>query len=144
APPAGPVDAARPAMKQRGYWVTGAGLALGVTALATGIYNASEHNRWQTANESLRTNQSKLEFSEFKSQAQENDQLMESIQTRRKVAIGLGIAGGLVTAGGVALLFHDSASAKAQGSNSWPRRIAAGLSISGAVSSGEIAWRGAW
>ena len=136
--------AAASAMKQRGYWVTGIGLSLGVAALATGIYNNSQYERWQTANDDLRTNQSKLEFADFASQAQENQQLMESIQTRRKVAIGLGIAGGLVTAGGVALLFHDSAASTRQGKNSWPRRLAAGLSVSGASNSGEIAWRGAW
>ena len=131
-------------MKQRGYWVTGTGLALGVAALATGIYNSSQYERWQTANDDLRTNQGKLTFADFQSQAQDNQQLMESIQTRRKVAIGLGIAGGLVTAGGVALLLHDSAASTRQGKSSWPRRIAAGLSVRGAVNSGEIAWQGAW
>ena len=136
--------ATRPGMNPRGYWVTGAGLSLGIAALVTAIYNGNEYDRWQTANESLRSNQSKLEFDQFKNQAADNDQLMENIQTRRKVAIGLGIAGGLVTAGGVALLFHDSTASTRQGSNSWLRSMASGLRFNGATSSGEIAWGGTW
>jgi len=144
-PPAATVlPAARPAMNQRGYWVTGAGLSLGIAAVVTGIYNASEYDRWQSANESLRSNRSQLEFARFESQARDNDQLMDSIRTRRKVAIGLGIAGGLVSAGGVALLFHDSAASAPRGSGSWLRKIATGVTFNGASSSGEIAWRGAW
>lgn len=143
-PPAAPASADRPRMNPRGYWVTGVGLSLGIAAIATGIYNSSQYQQWQTANDSLQNNQTKLAFADFDSQQQANDQLMESIKTRRKVAIGLGIAGGLVTAGGVALLFHDSAASARQGRSSWLRKMATGLSVNGSVGAGEIAWRGAW
>ncbi|HEY3254825.1 MAG TPA: hypothetical protein VGJ91_12785, partial [Polyangiaceae bacterium] len=56
-PPVGaavPASAARPARNPRGYWVMGAGLALAGAALATAIYNGSEYDRWQTANDNLR------------------------------------------------------------------------------------------
>jgi hypothetical protein len=142
APP--PAPPARPAMNKRGYWVMGAGLALGGAALATGIYNATEYNRWQSANDSLRRDSPDLTLAEQARRAQENNQLMEDIQTRRTVAIGLGIAGGLVTAGGVALLFADSAPRAQNGSSPWLRKIAGGFTLNGAMTSGEIAWRGAW
>jgi len=142
-PPSAP---ARTATNPRGYWVMGVGLALGGAALATGIYNSSEYNRWETANDSLRKDSltPDLTLAEQVRRAQENNQLMEDIQTRRKVAIGLGIAGGLVTAGGVALLFADSAQPARNGSSSWLRKIAGGLTLNGAMTSGEISWRGAW
>jgi hypothetical protein len=122
------------------------GLALGGAALATAIYNGSEYNRWQTANDSLRSDTiaQDLTLAEQVRRAEENNQLMEDIQTRRKVALGLGIAGGLVTAGGVALLFADSAAAERNASSSWFRRVAAGVTFNGAATSGAIAWRGAW
>ncbi|HKO47541.1 MAG TPA: hypothetical protein VJV79_07455 [Polyangiaceae bacterium] len=131
----------RPAMDPRGYWVTGVGLSLGVATLVTAIYNGSEFDRWQAANESLRGNQ--LPFDDWKSRADENNQLMHDIQTRRKVTIGLGVAAALVTAGGVTLLFTDSARAR-HGSSSWLRKMANGVTVDGGVSFGEIAWRGAW
>jgi len=133
-------------MNKRGYWIMGVGLAIGGAALATGIYNATEYNRWQSANDSLRRDSltSDLTLAEQARRAQENNQLMEDIQTRRKVAIGLGITGGLVTAGGVALLLADSAPHARNGSSSWLRKIAGGVVLNGAISSGEIAWRGAW
>ena len=140
------VPSDRPGMNQRGYWVAGAGLALGVAALTTAIYNSYEYDRWQAANDSLRHSlqQEELSLAEGAYRARENNQLMESIQTRRKVALGLGIAGGLVTAGGVALLFADSAASERNRASSWLRKIATGVTISGAVNSGEVAWRGAW
>lgn len=149
APPPSAVLAnpSRPASNPRGYWVAGVGLALGGAALATAIYNGNEYDRWQAANDSLRDdilNRGDLTLAEQARRAQENNQLMDSIQTRRKVAIGLGIAGGLVTAGGVALLFADSAAAARNRSGSWLRRVAAGVTVNGALSSGEIAWRGTW
>jgi len=145
-PPSVPANPAQPAMNKRGYWIMGAGLALGGAALATGIYNATEYNRWESANDSLRRDSltSDLTLAEQARRAQENNQLMEDIQTRRKVAIGLGITGGLVTAGGVALLLADSAPHARNGSSSWLRKIAGGVVLNGAISSGEIAWRGAW
>ena len=75
--------------------------SLGIAALATAIYNDSEYNRWVAANDSLRRNLTKLEFDKSASQERENEQLMHRIQTRRTVAIGLGIASGVVTASGV-------------------------------------------
>ena len=143
-----PVAPARPrsGSNPRGYWVAGVGLALGGAALATAIYNGSEYDRWQTANDSLRSDiiAQDLTLAEQVRRAEENNQLMEDIQTRRKVALGLGIAGGLVAAGGVALLFADSAAAERDASSSWFRRVAAGVTFNGAATSGEIAWRSAW
>ena len=137
---------ARPAMNPRGYWVTGAGLAVGVAALTTAIYNGSEYNRWQTANDDLRDSlrQNDLTLAEGASRAEDNDRWMESIKTRRKVAIGLGVASALVTAGGVALIVADSATRARSGSGSWFRRVADGLTVDGSRTSGEIAWRCAW
>jgi DNA-binding XRE family transcriptional regulator len=121
-------------------------LALAGAALAAAIYNGSEYDRWKTANDSLRRAMlaQELALTEQARRAKENNQLMDSIQTRRKVAIGLGITGALVTAGGVLLLFTDSAAAERNGSSSWFRKIAAGMTIDGAMHSGEIAWHGAW
>jgi len=146
APPAAQVTAAEPRSRTnpRGYWIAGAGLALGGAALATAIYNGSDYDRWKTANDDLRRVNDTLVLSEQNKRAQENDRLMESIQTRRKIAVGLGIAGALVTAGGVVLLFADSAATERNASASWFRKIVAGVTLDGAVSSGEIAWAGAW
>jgi hypothetical protein len=137
----------RSASNPRGYWVIGAGLALSGAALATAIANGSEYDRWQTANESLRHDldtDRDLTLDEARRRAQANNQLMEDIETSRKVAIGLGIAGGLVTAGGVALLFADSAASASHASSSWLRKLASGVSLNGGIRSGEIAWRTAW
>ena len=136
----------RSASNPRGYWIAGGGLALAGAALAAAIYNGSEYDRWKTANDSLRRAMlaQELALTEQARRAKENNQLMDSIQTRRKVAIGLGITGALVTAGGVLLLFTDSAAAERNGSSSWFRKIAAGMTIDGAMHSGEIAWHGAW
>ena len=139
APP--PPPPAAPGMNQRGFWVTGVGLSLGIATLVTAIYNGSEFDRWQTANDGLKSRN--LLFDDWKSKAAENNELMESIQTRRKVTVGLGIAAGLVTAGGVALLFADSAP-RQSGSSSWLRHIANGVTVNGSPGSGEIAWRGRW
>jgi len=129
-----------------GYWVTGAGVALGVAALTTAIYNGAEFNRWQTANDDLRNalHDNELTLAKASHRAQENDQLMESIKTRRKVAIGLGIGGAVVTAGGILLLFTDTTKTTEKSSSSWLRKVATGLTVAGATTSGEIAWRGAW
>lgn len=137
---------APPKSNPRGYWIVGAGLALGGAALATAIYSGREYNRWQTANDSLRRDISteNLPFSEQTRRAQENEQLMDSIQQGRNVAIGLGIAAGLVTAGGVALLFADSPTPARNGSSAWPRKIATGVSLRAATTYGELTWRGAW
>jgi hypothetical protein len=137
-------DVARPSINPRGYWVTGAGLTLGVAAIITAIYNSSEYKRWEDANESLARNISKLPFAQSESQAQENDDLMQSIKTRRNVSIGLGVAGALVTAGGVALLFADSKATERSAAGSLARKVAMGLTFNGAKGSGEIAWQGAW
>jgi len=145
APP--PSAQTRSGSNPRGYWVMGAGLALSGAALATGIYNGNEYDRWQTANDSLRHDiltDDDLTLAEQRHRAQENNELMDRIQARRKVAIGLGIAGGLITAGGVALLFSDSAASERNSASSWFRKIASGVTFNGAMSSGEIAWRGAW
>jgi len=119
---------------------------VGVAALTTAIYNGSEYNRWQTANDDLRDSlrQNDLTLAEGASRAEDNDRWMESIKTRRKVAIGLGVASALVTAGGVALIVADSATRARSGSGSWFRRVADGLTVDGSRTSGEIAWRCAW
>jgi len=137
---------AKSAMNPRGYWVTGLGLSLGVAALATGIYNGHQYDQWETANNSLRENMRdrNLTFEQSQQIAQDNNQLMQSIQTTRAVAVGLGIGSALVTAGGIALLLNDSRKSPPSGSSSWLRRVAAGLTVNGAPASGEIAWRGAW
>src|SRR6185369_5569593 len=141
--PTGPAQAS---MNQRGYWVTGVGLLLGGAALATAIYNGSEYDRWKTANDDLRESilNQELPLSEQVRRAQENNQLMSSIQTRRNVALGLGIAGGVVTAGGVALLFADSATLERKRASSWFTRVATGLTLGATPSSGQVAWQGAW
>jgi hypothetical protein len=143
-PPPADVSAATPTINPRGYWVAGTGLALGVAALATAIYNGNQYDDWEMANGNLRRDLPRLTFAESRAQMQQNNEQMESIQTTRKVALGLGIASGLVTAGGVALLFADSRKSPQDGSSSWVRRIAAGFTVNGATSSGEIAWRCAW
>lgn len=134
----------RRGMNPRGYWVTGAGLSLGVVAIATAIYNSSEYKRWEDANDSLARNMSKLPFAESREQSNANDDLMASIKTRRNVSIGFGIAGAVLTAGGVALLFADSKAAQRSYARSWFGKVATGLSVNGAKGLGEIAWRGAW
>jgi hypothetical protein len=131
-----------PAMNSRGFWVTGTGLALGVAALGTAIYNGNQYDKWEAANASLAG--TRLPIEQRLQVTQENNELMESIQTTRAVAVGLGIASGLVTAGGIALLFADSREPARNGSSSWFRKVAAGLSVNGAPNSGAIAWRGAW
>jgi len=144
APPSPQTSAAHSSLNPRGYWVTGVGLAVGVAAITTGIYNGNEYRRWEDANDNLARNISRLTFEESRSQGQENDELMASIKTRRKVSIGLGVAGAIITAGGVALLFADSSATPRAEARSWFHRVASGLSFDGAKSSGEIAWRGAW
>jgi hypothetical protein len=145
-PPTTHASPARSSMNPRGYWVAGVGLLLGGAALATAIYNGSEYDRWQTANDSLKRDilSQDLPLSEQAQRAQENNQLMDSIQTRRNVALGLGIAGGLLTAGGVALLFADSAKYEQRRASSWVTRLVSGVSFDGGPSSGHVAWRGAW
>jgi len=143
-PPAEGASSEGSGMNRRGYWVTAAGISLGIAALGTAIYNGNEYDRWQEANTQLGQNMPRLKFADAQQQAQDNDELMASIKTRRKVSIGLGIASGLVTAGGVALLFADSAAAERVGSGSWLRKLAGGVSVNGAKGSGEISWRGAW
>ena len=140
------MSAPPPAINQRGYWITGAGLALAGAAVATAIYNGSEYNRWQAANDSLRRDSMTpdLTLAEQTSRAHANDQLMGNIQTGRKIAIGLGISGGLLTAGGIALLFADSATLERNRSSAWLRKIVTRVTVNGAAPSGEIAWRGAW
>jgi len=130
----------------RGYWVTGVGVALGVAALTTAIYNGSQYNRWETANDALRDDlkDNTVTLVEAAHRAQENDQLMDSIKTGRKVAVGLGVAGALVTTGGMLLLFSDSKPPNNKATNSWFRQVARGVNVSCAVNSGEVAWRGAW
>jgi hypothetical protein len=142
APRPTPVSVTPPTMNSRGYWLTGTGVALGVAALATAFYNGHQYDKWETTNESLRDRS--LTFDQSKQMAQENNQLMESIQTTRKVAVGLGIASGLVTAGGVALLFADSRRPAQTAASSWFRTMVGGLTVSPALTSGEVAWRGAW
>jgi len=144
APPPSQVSTAHSSMNPRGYWVTGAGLSLGVAAIVTAIHNGREYRRWEDANDDLARNISRLTFEESQSQSRENDDLMASIKTRRNVSIGLGVAGAVITAGGVALLFADSKATPRNEASSWFHRVAGGLSFSGAKSSGEIAWRGAW
>jgi hypothetical protein len=138
--------AVQSAMNPRGYWVAGAGLALGVAALTTAIYNGSEYKRWQTANDDLRDRlqREELSLTEGAYRAQETGELMESIKTRRNVALGLGIGSALVTATGVALLFADSATSAHSGVSSWLRKVAAGLTVNGVPTSGEVAWRAVW
>jgi len=143
-PPAAQGQPARARMNPRGYWVTAAGLTLGVASIATAIYNGTEYKRWEDANDNLARNISRLPFEESREQAQENDALMASIKTRRNVSIGLGVAGALVTAGGVALILSDSKAAERRNASFWFRKVATGLRVSGARSEGEIAWRGAW
>src|SRR6188768_1079556 len=142
-PPTTPPPPTRSSMNPRGYWIAGAGLLLGGAALATTIYNGTEYDRWQTANDSLRRDilSQDLTLAEQARRAQENNQLMDSIQTRRNVALGLGIAGGLVTAGGVALLFVDSGKYEQNTGSSWLRKVAAGVSVEGGPSAGQVAWR---
>jgi hypothetical protein len=137
-----PPSADRPTMNPRGYWVTGMGLALGVAALATAIHNGNQYDEWETANGRLEG--TRLPIEERIQLAHDNNERMESIQTTRAVAVGLGIASGLVTAGGVALLFADSHKPIENGSSSWVRKFAAGFTVSSALNSGAIAWRGAW
>lgn len=132
----------RAGINTRGYWVTGTGLALGVAALATAVYNGHQYDKWRTANDRLRTE--RLTFEQQNQIDAANNQLRESIQTTRKVAAGLGIASGLVTAGGVALLFSDYRKPAQNGSSSWFRKVANGLTVNGALTSGEIAWRNTW
>ncbi|HYP75911.1 MAG TPA: hypothetical protein VER12_08155 [Polyangiaceae bacterium] len=134
----------RPSMNQRGYWVTGAGLSLGIAALATAIYNGNEYDRWQAANDDLAKKMDQMTFADSQRQARDNDELIADIKTRRKVSIGLGIASGLVTAAGVALVFSDSAAKERHDASSWLRKMAAGLGVNGAKNSAEVAWRGAW
>lgn len=144
APPPSQAGTVPSSMNPRGYWVTGAGVSLGVAAIVTAIYNGSEYKRWEEANDNLARSSSTLPFEESQSQSQENDELMASIKARRKVSIGLGMAGALVTAGGVALLFVDSKATPRNEARSWFQQVASGLSFSGAKSSGELSWRGAW
>jgi len=133
-------------INSRGYWVTGTGLALGVAALTTAIYNGTQYNRWETANDDLRNDlkDNTVTLVEAAHRAQENDQLMDSIKTGRKVAVGLGVTSALVTTGGILLLFADAKTPTNAGSNSWFRKVASAVTVSSAVNSGEIAWRGAW
>jgi hypothetical protein len=144
--PAPKSNAHPPQMNPRGYWITGTGLALGVAALTTGIYNGTQYNRWETANDNLRNDlkDNTVTVVEAAHRAQENDQLMDSIKTGRKVAVGLGVASALVTTGGVLLLLSDSKAPTGKGSNSWFRKVATGVTVNGGLNSGEIAWRGAW
>jgi len=133
-------------MNPRGYWVTGAGLALGVAALTTAIYNGTQYNRWETANDDLRNDlkDNTVSLVEATHRAQENDQLMDSIKTGRKVAVGLGVASALVTTGGVLLLFSDAKKPTHTGTSSWFRQVASGVNVSAGMNSGELAFRGAW
>jgi len=135
-----------PSMNPRGYWVTGTGLALGVAALTTAIYNGTQYNRWETANDDLRNDlkDNTVTLVDAAHRAQENDQLMDSIKTGRKIAVGLGVTSALVTTGGILLLFADAKTPTNAGSNSWFRKVASAVTVSSAVNSGEIAWRGAW
>lgn len=146
APHDAPSETARPSMNPRGYWVTGAGLAIGAAALTAAIYNGSQYNRWQTANEDLRNDlkDNSVTLVEAAQRAQDNDQLMNSIKTGRKVAVSLGVASALVTTGGVLLLFADAKAPTNNGANSWLRRVATTVSVNAAANGGEVAWRGAW
>jgi hypothetical protein len=119
-------------------------LTLGVAAIATAIYNSSEYERWEDANDNLARNISTLPFAESERQAQENDDLMQSIKTRRNVSIGLGVAGALVTAGGMAILFADSKTTERSAAGSLLRKVAMGLNFNGTKGLGEIAWQGSW
>lgn len=140
-PPLPPASAPRAPLNPRGYWITGIGLAIGVAALGTAIYNGQQYDKWQTANESLRDET--LTFEQQHDIAQANNQLMNSIQTTRKVAVGLGVASGLVTAAGVVLLFADSSAPTRTGSSAWLRAVTS-LRLGGGRDFGEVAWQGAW
>lgn len=143
-PPPEPQKVVRETSNPRGYWLMGAGLALAGASVATAVYNGSQYDRWQTANDDLRRERPDLTLAEQVRRSRENDQLMDSIQTKRTVAVGLGIAGGLVTAGGVVLLFTDAAPTERRRSQSWFYKFASSVTFSGDDCSGKIGWRGAW